>query len=182
MSTAEANILVPGVHDRLVKDIDVYAARAGIPTSAIRSPLSAVCSEEEIAFVKKLKQHESNGVFGLAYVGEPSATVSVITRMHAIAGACLRNFIDARVMTTSEVLHSASDGFDHPTVLLIPNYYVYKAGLATWHVAALLDVLTNRMVEGRQTFLYVQDLDGLKKEYGSASHAHIIQHFQIVGI
>ena len=90
--------------------------------------------------------------------------------MYALAGALVRNFVRARVITVNSVIDQSQHGrAPEATCLLIPNFFLGKAdggGLPAWQVAILYDVLLARSAQGLQTVVYVSSLDLMKKEYG----------------
>ena len=180
----ESGVLLPEVHNRLVQDIDRIARKANIPESMVLMKMSSFgCSEEEIAYVRKLKAMSAQGVYGLIYKGK-EGKYSVLSRMMAVAGACLRNFVDARVMTLQDVFQATKDNaMPEPTVLLIPNFYASKSEgghVPDWHLANLLGLLYSRQSKGLQTFLYVSDLKAMRSDYGDLITMHLSKNFKTV--
>lgn len=176
----ESNLLKPEVHDRLVRDIENVAKGAGIPMSLIWTPLATNCGPEEVEYVRKLRHHASEGVAGFAYIGRKPAG-PIATRMMAMAGAFLRNFVNARVMTVQEVLAlSKDDKLPNPSVLLVPNFFIGKeqgGSIPAWQVSLLLGVLYNRQAEGLQTVLYIEDMDAMATQYGDVFKSHVMGSF-----
>ncbi len=177
----ESGVLDPSVHGRLVANLEGYARRANIMEPMILHKMSQFdCSKEEIQYVKTLRSAAQKGLYGLVYHGKE--TKPVMTRMMAVAGACLRNFLDAKVMTIQELLADIKAG-EPPdaTALLVPNFFIERAEggrIADWHIAELLGVLYARMARGQQTFLYVSDFDALRKTYGDPIASHLQTHFR----
>lgn len=183
MQAYESGVLNQEVHSRLVSNLDQYARRANILDSMILNKMSSFdCSDSEIKYMKAIKRQADKGVYGMTYLGKE--TSPVMTRMMAVAGACLRNFVDAKVVTLQELLSDIKEG--HPpdvTVLLIPNFFINRADggkIAEWHIAELLGLLYSRMTKGQQTFLYVSDLDALRKTYGDPIANHLQNNFRSV--
>jgi len=179
----EQKVLNPEVHSRLVANLDNYARRASIQPQMILNRMSSFdCTKTEIEYVKGIRRMAEKGVYGLVYSGKE--TKSVMVRMSGVAGACLRNFVDAKVVTLQEVLASMKEGSpSDATVLLIPNFFVAKSDggkIADWHIAELLGLLYARMTKGQQTFLYVSDFDALRKTYGDPIAEHLKNHFRAV--
>jgi hypothetical protein len=173
-------ILDAGIHDRLVRNLPHYARRAGIPEIMILQKLSDFgCSPEEIDYARKIKQQASKGIYGLIYLG--AETTPVMTRMCAVAGACVRNFIDAKVMILQELVAELLEG-DTPehSVLLIPNFYVEGGKLKEWQLAQLLGLLYSRMAKSLQTFLYIHNWVDMKKAYGNSMALHLEKNLQSV--
>ena len=164
-------VLQKDVHDRLVAGLDGYARDAGIPKPWIWTPLADTCGPEEISWVRRFPHHAGEGVQGLIYThisgqGDPE------TRMAAIAGALVRNFVRARVMTLGTVLDMLAER-EAPvaTCLLIPNFCMAPdegGGVSKWQVGPLYDLLVARGLEGKQTVLYASSLNDAAKLYGSA--------------
>ena len=104
--------------------------------------------------------------------------------MMGVAGACLRNFVEAKVMTIQELLSDLKAG-DPPdvTVLLVPNFFIEKSEggkIADWHIAELLGVLYARVAKGQQTFLYVSNFDSLRKTYGEPIALHLQNNLRAI--
>ena len=176
-----AGVLHPEIHGRLVSNLEGFARRANIMESMIMHKMSAFdCSKAEIDYVRAIRRKADENVYGLVYIGKE--TKPVLTRMMGVAGACLRNFVEAKVVTLQELLSDMKEG--HPpeaTVLLVPNFFVAKSEggkIADWHIAELLGLLYARMVRGNQTFMYVSDMDALRKTYGDPIYQHLSNHFQ----
>lgn len=172
----KSKVLDPELHGRLVKEIESVARRAGIPIQMVWTSMTEFCSENEIDYVRQLQKKRAAGVMGLLYVGKQSEEKSpVLDRMSAVAAACVRNFINAQVMQVNDVIRETQQGsMPHPTVLLIPNFYIgADADIPKWRSGALLDMLYTRKQEGLQTFLYVQDLKGLGASYGESFVDHL---------
>ena len=115
-------------HKRLVMQKDKYASDAGIAPHFIWTPLAETCpTEEEQSWVKRYKFHRSEGFSGLLYLGDQfDPTIEV--RMSGIAGALVRNFIRARLMSMETVYQFMKAG-EAPTAdcLLLPTFSAAKA-------------------------------------------------------
>lgn len=194
MSTAvlhkayQNSVLKPEVHARLVSDLDGVAREANIPAHFVWTSATKWCSDIEQDYLKNLRKHSAMGLHGMVYTGVPSPQdVSVSERMFAITGACLRNFVGAKVMPLHDVLSALKDE-DSPTqrVICVPNFYTREKQLvrrkggpvADWQLPALLGWLYERMSNSSyQTILYVQDMDGMAEDYGTLFHQHLTRHF-----
>lgn len=170
-------------HSLLVKNLEHFAQRANIQDSMILKKMSAFkCGTDEIAYVKGLKKWADKDIYGMAYVGKE--TSPVMTRMMAVAGACLRNFVDAKVMVLQELLSDIKEG--HPPdvqVLLVPNFYIAREDggkIGEWQIAELLGLLYSRMTKGYQTLLYVSDFASLRKTYGDPIANHLENNFRVI--
>jgi hypothetical protein len=161
-------------HAPLVRDLARTVARAGLGPNyqhMVWTPLSEIATDVEVTFVSKYDRIRENGLAGLCYHGNLTIPPDVVTRMMALTGCFLRNYVDARVATVQEVLAGIKDGseFD-PTVLLIPNFHLPQGGagnVASWNVSELFGMLLRRHRDGRLTVLYAQSLDRMAVEYGA---------------
>jgi len=92
--------------------------------------------------------------------------------MAALAGALVRNFVRARVMTLGKVLDAMAKHEEvEATCLLIPNFHLSKnegGNIASWQVQHLHDLLVQRGQSGLQTVVYVSDFDSLRHDFGFA--------------
>lgn len=181
-----SGVLQKAHHERLVAGIDGFARDAGIQPKWIWTKLSDVCGPEEVEYVRKFKFHQVGGeVHGLCFLRK-SKDVDVSPRMAALAGALVRNFVRARVMTLGTVLDimAAGDPVD-ATALLIPNFFTPKAEggtIATWQVSALYDLLVGRGSQGLQTVISVSNVAQLSEEYGNAFAVLVRNHFKVIEI
>lgn len=175
----DIGILNKEYHDRLLADLDGFAQKAGIPPAYIWSRLSEFCSVKEAEWVKRMRLGKDHG---LAYVGKFNTPVE--DKMMAIAGACLRNYIAAKVMPVQEVLNRVKDdNMPYPTVLLIPNFCLDKddgGSIAQWQSSSLLGLLYSRLAKNLKTVVYIGSEAALEKNYGEAFLKHIKAHYTIV--
>lgn len=176
-------VLRPETHGRLVADIKNVAADAAIALDWLWTPLAESVSEDEVTWVKRFRFHVTEGEFGLVLTGKADG---VEDRMSAIAGALVRNFIRAQVITLGRLLDLHESG-DTPkaSVLLVPNFFVGKAGGATlpnWKITALHDILLDRQMKGKQTVLYVSDQKAMAAEYGTVLAQFIASRYASVDI
>lgn len=159
-------------HAPLLRAVESVVRDANIPEVALYQSMVGVCSEEEIEFMRGMRRHARGGIYGMVLEGR--AAVSPLDRFSLMAGACLRNYIAARVMTVQDVLEALENGnMPDPTVLLIPNFYVTGSKLMDWQVSKLLGLLYSRQSAARQTVVYVSNLAAMTKAYGSAVQQHL---------
>ena len=180
---ANSTVLDADKHRTLINDIDFLCQRARVPMWAVCRPLAASCTAEEVEWVRHFRQHQLDRDGGLVLTGNsPDAVV----RISAIAGALIRNFIDARVVSVHQVIKALSqDDMPDPTVLLIPNFHVSREDgghISEWERAPLLGLLMERHSLGRQCVLYVQSMGGLRKDYGTAIYQHLQNYFTEIRI
>lgn len=176
-------ILSKEYHGRLLEDIERYASVANVRVSMVHEPMSKYCPPEEVKWFKNIMLHRDTGVAGLCLTGLAKG-YPVETRMMAMAAALLRNYVDARVLTTITLLEEHKAGeVEDPTVLLIPNFYSEYSGGKTnmnWQVNVMQDLLMRRFVEQKLTIIYVQSIEGLKAGYGENIGAFIEANWKIL--
>ena len=182
----EAGIIDEVAHIQLLSDIAGYTRTAGIPESYVWTSATEYCGEEELAYINTIKKslHERDGDLGMVYVGDVEGS-PINERMMAIAGVCLRNYINAKVMTLQAVLESlkAQTFPSNVSVLLIPNFFSSRADggrIAEWEVANLLGLLYQRQQDGKHTVLHVSNLKELGDEYGKSFRKHLSTNFTTI--
>lgn len=174
-------------HDRLVANLPGYARDAGIQPHWITRKLADTCGKAEVDYVRKFNIHRAECVIqGLCFV-RSTPDADPYDRMAAIAGALVRNFVRARVMsltTVADLLWNREEIV--ATALLIPNFYLSQdegaGSLAKVHVQSLYDLLLQRGQGGLQTVIYATSLTGMAKEYGTAFSRLVDGHFLKVEI
>jgi hypothetical protein len=148
-------------HDRIIKDIGSVCKRAGIPEKYLRHSATKYCRPAEI---KWLAEFYETGHPGLVITGDRG-----LERCMSLAGALLRNYVDARVLT----IESALEGFTPPqaTCMFIPNFYTTASGKTTpgWKLNKLYDLMLSRFQGDQPTVVWVEHLAGVK-EYGTAMY------------
>lgn len=170
--------LTPERHERLVADLEGYAADAGIKPNFIYQTLPDYIKTRERNYLKGFRTTMHEGTTGGLYYTGVFKAPSIQDRMAAMAGCLVRNFIRARVVSLGDVIDSiaAKDPIEG-TCLLIPNFYYGQQDLpvlAKWQVALMYDFLLSRQLRGLQTILYVNDIGKLSKEFGTG-FAELIQ-------
>lgn len=179
----QSGLLDKTYHDRLLADLERITQLAGIPPEYVWTRLSDYCPAEEGQWLRTIKKGPH---IGLAFVGGKGKKFSppVEDKMMAMTGACLRNYIDARMMPVQEVIHALkADTMPWPTVLLIPNFCLDKGdggNIAQWEISSLLGLLYSRMARNLKTILYVGSMTALEANYGEAFKAHIQAHYQLI--
>lgn len=175
----DKGLLDPAVHRKLVENMDRICAQARIPAMYVHTcPLSKFCDEADIHWVREFHKWTDRNIAGMAYSG---AITRVEDRMLSIAGALVRNYIDAKVMTVQEAINTTKDD-EAPmcSALLIPNFYLPRdAGgrIPEWQVSILSGLLMTRFSRGLQTVVYVADHDKMIRDYGEMTASHIANHY-----
>jgi len=124
-------------------------------------PLSERVTDLERGWCKKVITGEHTGL-GFRYSG-PLKQVNV--RMHELTGGFLRNFVDATIMQSEDIVGLAMTGGSvQATVLFIPDLGLLGSKLTEVPRRALVGVLTERARNGKHTSVYAPH--GLKKQFG----------------
>ena len=170
-------IIDESAHEQLLADLAGYTRTAGIPEHFVWTSITKYCDKDEIDYVMDLKKSlaECTGeTNGMVYLGA-IAKAPVNERMMSIAGVCLRNYINAKVMTVQAVLDAMKTG-DLPnnvSVLLIPNFFDVECHIAKWQISDLLGMLYQRQQEGKHTVVHVTSKEDLEKGYGNSFNKHL---------
>jgi len=173
-------VLKPEIHYRLVIDIYDHCAKANVRPEYVVQPLSAFCKATEIDFVTRHRALINEGKAGLAYVGVNDC----VTRLQAMCGAFLRNFINAEVRTAQQVIESIKAGtITSPSVMAIPNFFIMKehgSDVAKWDAGRLQDLLYRRYFARQMTVITIENMKSLTVQYGPGVAQHIQDNFIIV--
>lgn len=153
-------------HARIIADRDKICSVAGIHMKFLAESMTLHCGEVEVDWVKKFHRYESEGVPGLLLVN----TLRPDVCCQAIAGALVRNHIDARVIPLNTLLDAleAGENMIAPHVLLIPNFYMSMGGkgFPAWKIQILYDLMLARSQQMKSSVVCVEDMNGLKQYYG----------------
>ena len=170
-------------HRPLLREVERITREANIPRSMLHTSMTQYCSEIEVGYIRQLKKLASQGVFGFAYVGA-KMSAPVPQRMMAMAAACLRNYISARLMNLQDVISALrTDAMPDVRLLLIPNFHLSRSDrkpLPEWQASMLSGMLYNRQAAEQQTVVYVHDLEDLAVKYGMPFRQHIENHFRLI--
>ena len=172
----ESGLIDTVTHEMLLADIQGVLRQANIPEKFVWTSIHEYCEADEIDYVATLNDKNAEAI-GMVYVGNITGA-SVNDRMMAIAGTCLRNYINAKVMTVQDVILSLkTDSMpSNVSVLLIPNFFIGKkegGHIADWEISSLLGMLYKRQQEGKKTIIYVSDKKALEAEYGKTFIDHL---------
>lgn len=170
-------------HERLVADLDNYARDAGVMPHFICEPMPEMTEQVEI-YLRRFRHHSGEGVAGVCFSKRSKLPVPADQYLSCIAGALVRNFVRARVMTLGAVIDAnATNSMPNLSCLLIPNFF-YPATeggtVASWQISALHDLLVARQVAGLQTIIYASDVNLMAKEYGLAFREMIDSYYIVV--
>lgn len=169
------SILNPVDHARLIQDLPHICRVANVLPTYVHKSMQGVCSATEVSWVQGFRKHQQDGTgLLLAGVSNPEA------RLMSIAGALLRNYVDARVFSVSSVLSmKEANNLPDCTVLLIPNLFMRSkgTGLPSWKVQIIYDLLLSRLVSNKPTVAYVEDIEALASEYGTLFSDHLTNNY-----
>ena len=155
-------VLKREVHQRLVDDMQHFAATARIPVEYIYKPLADYVGEAELHWVRAYREPVSGA--GAYYAGRGTPQVQI--RMMAMAGAFVRNFVDARVLTLKSLLELEEVS---GSVLMVPDFFLSKDAVPPkWQLSKLLGILFDGLSAGRKFVLYISDSDQMGQCYGAA--------------
>lgn len=176
----EPGLLKPDSHWRIVDDLVGIARTANIPPQYIyKHSMVGTCSEAEIEWVRQLKRLPDMDIAGLAIHGTQKGLL--YERMLAMAGALVRNFVDARVVTLQTLLEDIKAGAQtEGTVVIVPNFHTSPekgGGLHPRFIGQLLDWLYQRYGEQKQTVIYIESLPLLREHYGDDIAQLVTSHY-----
>ena len=167
----ESGVLDPKVHRRLIHKLSEYAERAGVTPEAICTHLREYAEDQERAWVGEYLSSRKHPPTGLAYIG---AWRDAPTRMEGLAGCLVRNFVDARVMSSLQI----ADQSPTATVLLVPNFFVARSALTGWKVGQLVDTILARTYASKTTVLFIEDMDAMEGAYGRSIYEAVRNKFR----
>jgi hypothetical protein len=171
------SILDKDLHSRLLADLNHVCELANVPATFVHQSMKGVAEEADIKWVKGFNVARNSGKAGLIIMGHNPEV-----RMMAIAGALLRNFIDARILPLNTLLTLAEKGgAPEPSVLLVPNLFLRSAGKAipAWKIQIIYDLLLHRLTSNKPSVLYVESMNALADAYGQVFADHLMAHYQI---
>lgn len=173
-------ILEPSVHMNLVETMEDVAETARVPEKFIfNTRMGDFCAEKELKWVSRYYSHRKDGCAGLAYTGNSALLED---RMFSIAGAFLRNYIDARMFTIHEIIDRLRENsMGDYSVVLVPNFFMGTAKkVPDWQISLVQSWLMGRYARSRILVLYVSNMEELAAVYGTQIRDHINKRFYVV--
>jgi hypothetical protein len=165
------------VHRQIIAEMARVCEIANVPEQYVRRSMRGVCRDKEIEWVRSFPITREEGLAGLVIEG----VAHTQTRCMAITGTLVRNFIDARIMSVNAVVDD-HDAAVVPSALVIPNLYIKtkdtKSALSPWQVQKVYDVLITRFSANKPTVICVENMQGLRTDYGNAFAEHLQEHFE----
>jgi len=171
----DRGILDPEEHGRLIQSISDVSMQARVPIHFITQSASRWCTQGELAWLTHFN-HPAVAKSGLVIEGK----VDPISSIAAMCGALIRNYVDARVVMTHELIEVDPGNI---SVIAVPNFYqlACNAGsVAKWEAPQILEWLYSRFLMGKPCILHVENLDRLEGEYGPAIHSFLCNNYTIL--
>lgn len=172
-------------HAPLINKMGHYTRRCGVSPEHVHYSMREFgCQEWEVNYVREYVRHKDNPLShpwekrsGLIYLDEPN----LVSRMRGVAGAFMRKYVEARVVTVSGLLHALEYDLDpyDSSVVIIPDFFQgSKAGeLFPNQLFDLIGYVSNRIVQNKQTVLGIFHLDRLVDCYGPYVGSLIADNF-----
>lgn len=183
MILKESPVLDRDLHRTMMQEVEAYAVQAGVHTHYIWTPLSEIATQTEVDWVGRVPEMRKSGPYGVVYVGRDFSP-SIEQRFMASAAACVRNFVDARVIPLHRLVDRLRQGPVGCSVLLVPNFSVDEAEggyLPKWMKGILLDMLYDRLLSQQVTVLGVRSMKELEASFGESFLSVIKEHYEKVG-
>ena len=168
--------LIPGVHNPLVKDLDRFAAEAGVHPRYVTGADYAL-TDFERDYLMGFRKAGYSGAAGMVYFGAHAPPVT--ERMKSAVGALLRNYISARFIMRDELVAELWDNRRTPKAdfIAVPDFSLQglpdapRRAVAAWAVA--------RMARGQQLALGFADKASFKGTFGDDAGAYM-KHFAVL--
>ena len=165
-------------HARIIADMDRIALLGGIQPKFLYESMKPYCGLLEVEWVQKFQTYRVKGLHGLILEGVDNPDV----KCQAIAGALIRNYIDARVIPLNALFDMKEEGgVPSPTVLLIPNLFVCSYGktVTAWKMQIIYDLLLSRAIKNKPSVLWIESMAKLQEQWGKPFH-DFLSNFKIV--
>ena len=165
----------------LIDDEKYHRLRLALPDITRQSNVAQVYIEntavgnvdrEDLTYLKNYRQNISENKGGYLKISNDCHV-----KFLYMAGALIRNFIDARVCTIDQTLELDSN----PTVLFIPDFCTLSKDdriNAPWRLQELSSLIISRFDGKRQTILAVRDKEALLKHYGSSLYDFLLNNYE----
>jgi hypothetical protein len=165
-------------HSRIIADKDNLCRIANIPVSWLDRTARSVCADGELDWLVRYPFYKRQGK-GLLLTGKHTPPPE--TKMMAMVAALVRNYIDARLATIHDVIETVGKGTDEASVLFIPNLFQRQGpkGIHPYKMQMVYDLLLSRVVNGKVSVLYVEDLAKFGAEFGTVFQQHLEANYLI---
>ena len=136
----------------------MVARVAGISVKDLWVGMQSPCADWERDWTRKAIQPVSKS---LVYDG---AWPMLHTRMVRMVAACLRNYLDARILTFDSIINA--DERPDPTFLLaIPDFWSKDLKRPDWQMSKVFALVQDRWFLGRKIVLHVGSMQALHITY-----------------
>lgn len=176
MNNAPYGCLDPVYHARLIEMLYDVSRQARVKEQYITTSASEWCSPAELGWLQAF-QMDNISKSGLVVVNRRNS----INVMSAMVGALVRNYIDARVVMTHELIDMEPREI---TAIAVPNFYLHSinaGSVAKWEAPMILEWLWARYSAGRKNILFVENLASMRNEYGTAISDFLLENYVILG-
>jgi len=162
----DAGILDPEEHEPLLRNYESVARLSGVPLYEVCRSIKHTCADLEVRWVQRFRRHAVSGKAGLLYLGTEFQP-PYVERAMAICAALIRNFVDARVVSSDALVSQTWDGDEpNPTCMAVVDFAV--PGRSPQARRALASVVVDRALKGKQTILQVPSLAVVRNDFGGA--------------
>lgn len=186
-------VLTAEKHDRFLDELEMITRRAGLmgtPEYVWKKFPADEFGPDEMVYLQKFKTMSMSGLYGMVYLGFDE--VATHKRMLQVCGLLVRNQLDARIMSRSEVLSKMRyEQRVSGSAILVPNFcpsmstldknaFISKeksSDYAEYQREAVYDFLLKKMHEGGQVIVSAPSFKAIERAYGSAVADHIDQNF-----
>lgn len=171
--------LQPGKHDALADQIQVISEQTRIPERFIRSVgAKEYCSEYEMVWLRSAKKNMAAGHLGMIFYGNQTRLQN---KLLAIGATLIRNYVDARVYSLSEILYALDHKYMEPpeaTVLIIPDLCISDYTIPKGQIHKLTGFLYKRFAAQKGMIAYVDSLESVGQTYGKSVLDNLMDNYQ----
>lgn len=175
----DSGVLDKDYHALLLQDLPAVCAVAGVVPRFVWSSMIGYCGPAEVRWMTHLRNESGSGMLYRGVLDKP-----IEDKMMALVGACLRNYVDARMIMVNDLVNQIkAETVEYPSVLLIPNLCLdttSSPALQPWATQLILGHLITRMSRNLKTVVYVNDLNILERNYGSSFKDHLWTHYKTI--
>lgn len=172
------NYLKPLTHDPLVAQLQFISEHSRVPEDYLKHVgAKEFCSDAEMDWLRNAKKYLHNNDMGMVFWGPQE--FSILKKMLAIGATLVRNYIDARVYSLTELLDLLDDrNAESPecTVIIIPDFCVADYDIPKRLIHKLSGFLTSRFIEHKGMIAYIDSYEILERKYGSTLANYVKEH------
>lgn len=157
---------------RLREALPTITKQTRVPEKYIHTSCLGVVDDSDVRFLKDYWESKKKGIAGYLKLGGSNSS----KKFSYMAGAFIRNFIDARIYTLEQCLNLDSDQIQ-ASVIFVPDFcpdLVDAKPMPSWKLQQVYSFLITRQSLDKMNVLYVHDSKMAKKLLGSS----IIEHLE----